>query len=144
MAAPYEEMGFQTKLYVGTAGQDATTQVENALDVDYKIATQKGPTTNRGTGGLPPITTENVTQRGVTITWGMNNDDDEANLLLFVGAAKTGTPISVKLVTGGTGVTLFHGDVILEKDYDAPLAGSATYNFTAVPTKQAGRTPILG
>lgn len=143
MPAPYEEMGFQTRLYVGTAGQDAATQVENALDVDYKIATQKGPTTARGTGGLPPITTENVTQRGVTITWGMNNDPDDAPLLTIIAAAKLGEPISIKLTTG-SGVTLFHGDCILEKDYDAPLAGSATYNFTAVPTKQSGRTPTLG
>lgn len=143
MAAPYEEMGYQTRLYVGTAGQDASTQVENALDVDYKVATQKGPTTDRGTGGLPPITTENVTQRGITITWGMNNDPDNAQLLLFQAAAIAGAPISIKLTTG-SGAVLFHGDVILEKDYDAPLAGSATYNFTAVPTKQSGRAPTLG
>lgn len=141
--APFEEMGFQTRLYVGTAGTVATTQVENALDVDYKIATQKGATTDRGTGGAPPITTENVTQRGVTITWGMNNDPDNAQLLLFQAAAIAGNPISIKLVTG-SGATLFDGDVILEKDYDAPLAGPATYNFTAVPTKQLGRTPTLG
>lgn len=143
MPAPYEEMGYQTRLYVGTAGTTASTQVENALDVDYKIATQKGPTTDRGTGGDPPITTENVTQRGVTITWGMNNDPDNAQLLLFQAAAIVGAPISIKVVTGSVAV-LFDGDVILEKDYDAPLAGSATYSFTAVPTKQSGRKPTLG
>lgn len=143
MAAPYEEMGFQTRLYVGTAGQNAETQVENALDVDYKIATKKGATTDRGTGGLPPITTENVTQRGVTITWGMNNDPDNAQLLLFQAAAIAGAPIAIK-VTTGSGAVLFHGDVILDKDYDAPLDGPATYSFTAVPTKQSGRAPTIG
>lgn len=143
MAAPYEEMGYQLKLFVGTAGQEAATQVEKAVDVDYDLGTATGETTDRGTGGLPPIQYENVTKRIPTVTWNMNNDPDDAVTLILIAAAAAGTPVSIK-VTTGSGVELIKGDVNLKKKYNAPLAGPGTYDFTATMTKQAGRTATLG
>lgn len=143
MAAPFEEMGYQLKGYVGTAGQQATTQLTNATDLDYDIATQKGATTSRGTGGLPPITTENVTQRGITITFTLNDDPDDSQTTTLLAAAAAGSPISFLLKTGND-TTLFDGDVNVDKKLNAPLSGPATYDFTLTPTKQSGRAPTLG
>jgi len=138
-----DEMGYQSKLYIGTAGSAASTQVTQATDIDYKTTPQKGPTTVRGTSGVVPITTENVTQLGVSVTWKMVNDPTDAQLATMIAAAIAGAAIAVKLVTG-SGATLFDGDCTLEKGYNAPLAGESTYDFTATPTKSAGRSPTLG
>lgn len=138
-----DEMGYQSKLYIGTAGSAATSQVTQATDVDYDLAPQKGATTVRGTSGVVPITTENVTQIGVAVTWKMVNDPTDAQLATMIAAAISGAAVAVKLVTG-SGATLFDGDCTLAKKYNAPLQGEATYDFTATPTKSAGRSPTLG
>lgn len=143
MAAPYEEMGYQLALYVGAAGATAAAQITGAEDVDYDIQPQKGSTTNRGTGGNVPITTENVAALNVTITWKQHNNQNDTTLTTLLAAAKAGLPVAVKLVTLA-GATLFDGDCTLSKKYNAPLGGTASYDFTATPTKQAGRSPILG
>lgn len=143
MAAPYENMGYSLVGYCGTAGQTPATQLTNATDMDYDVATDKGETTSRGTGGNPPIKTENVTKRNVTITFTMNDDPDEAQLTTLLGAKGAGTPISFKLVVGGTASTLFQGDCIVDAKYNAPLSGPATWDFTLVPTKQAGVVPTV-
>lgn len=144
MAGPYEEMGYQLRLYLGTAGTTAATQITQATDIDYDVATTKGNTTSRGTGGLPPIMTENVTQRQVTVTWKQLNDPtNDTTLATLIAAAIAGNPMALKLTTG-SGATLLDCDVVLTKKYNAPLTGEGTYDFTATPTKQMGRTPTIG
>lgn len=143
MAAPYEELGYQLALYVGPAGAPASAQITGAEDVDYDLAPQKSPTTDRGTGGNVPITTENVVQLGPTITWKQHNNQNDTTLATLIAAAIAGLPVAIKLVTL-SGATLFNGDCTLQKKYNAPLAGTGIYDFTATPTKQAGRAPILG
>lgn len=145
MPAPFEAPGYGLALYVGNPGVVATTQVTGAEDIDYDLAPQKSPTTDRGTGGNVPLTTENVVQLGVTITWKQHDNPNDTTLTTLLAAAIAGLPVSVKLVTrGGEGATLFNGDCTVQKKYNAPLAGMAVYDFTATPTKQAGRSPILG
>ena len=143
MAAPFEEMGHELKIYVGTAGSAATEQVETATDIDYSMDPQKAPTTDRGTGAPIPITTENVVQRGVTITWTMNNDHNDTKLATLIAATVAGEAFALKLVTASN-ATIFDGDVTASKKYNAPLAGPGTYDFSATPTKKAGRKPTLG
>lgn len=143
MGSPYEEMGYQLALYIGAAGATAATQITGAEDVDYEITPQKGATTDRGTGGNVPITTENVAQLGVQITWKQHVNQNDTTLTTLIAAAKTGLPVAIKLVTLA-GATIFDGDCTLQKKYNAPLADTASYDFTATPTKQAGRIPTLG
>jgi hypothetical protein len=138
-----DEMGYQCKLYIGTAGAAAATQVTNATDVDYDLAPEKGSTTVRGTSGRVPIKTENVTLLSPTITWKMLNDPVDANLVLMISAAIGGAALAIK-VTTGSGAVLFDGDCTLSKKYNAGMAGESTYDFTATPTKSAGRGPTLG
>jgi hypothetical protein len=138
-----EEMGFEQKLYIGTAGTTAATQVTNATDVDYDLQPEKGSTTGRGTGATVPIKTERVTQLGATVNWKMLNDPADAVLILMIAAAKTGAPLALK-VTTKSGAVLFDGDCTLSKKHSGPLSGESMYDFTGTPTKEAGRQPILG
>lgn len=138
-----DEMGYESKLYVGPAGSAATNLVEQATDVDYDLALERGNTTVRGTSGNVPIMTQNATQRQVTITWSMVNDPSDAVLSTIIAACITGASLAVKLVTG-SGATLFDGDCTVTKKYNAPLTGEGTYDFSAVPTKKAARLPTLG
>jgi len=138
-----EEMGYQTTLWIGTAGAQADTQVTAATDVDYDLAPEKGPTTVRGTSGFVPIKTENVLLRAVTLTWKMANDPANAQLTTMLAAAKAGGALAVMVKTG-SGAILYDGDCTLAKKYNAPMGGEANYDFTATPTKSAGRAPTLG
>lgn len=138
-----DEMGYQAKLYIGTAGSAATTQVLQATDVDYDLALEKGSTTVRGTSGNVPIKTENATVRAVTVTWKMINDPTDSVLTTIIAACIAGAALAVKLTTG-SGATLFDGDCTVTKKYNAPLAGEGSYDFSATPTKSAGRSPTLG
>lgn len=138
-----DEMGYQAKLFIGTAGSEAATQVTEATDVDYDIALTKGNTTVRGDGSAVPIKTENVTERAVTLTWKMLNDPAAANLSTILAAAKIGGALAIKVENANADV-LFDGDCTIAKKFNAPLSGEASYDFTATPTKSAGRSPTLG
>lgn len=140
-----DEMGFEQRLFIGTAGTTAATQVSNARDADYDLTPEKGPTTVRGTGAAKPITTENVTALGVNITWSMQNDPADTELATLIAAAITGAAIALLLKTKfTTDDTIFDGDVTIAKKWNAPLSGEGSYDFVATPTKSAGRSPTLG
>lgn len=143
MPAPYEEMGYQLKLYVGAAGAPAATQIEGATDVDYNLAPTKAPTTDRGTGGNVPTEYENVVGNKPTVTWKQHNNSNDTTLATLIAAAIAGLPVAVKIVTLA-GATLVDGDFTLQKDLTGPLAGEQLYTFTGTATKQAGRRCTLG
>ena len=143
MAAPYEEMGYQLKLYVGAAGAPAGTQIEGATDVDYNLAPSKSSTADRGTGGNPPIGYENVVLRSPTVTWKQHNNQNDTTLATLIAAAIAGLPVAVKIVTAA-GATLIDGDFTLQKDLTGPLGGTQEYTFTGTATKQAGRVCTIG
>jgi len=138
-----DEMGYELHLYIGVEGSTATTLVEQATDIDYDLAIEKGSTTVRGTGGNVPIKTGNAVLRAAVITWSMINDPTDTVLGTMINRAITGNPLAVKLTTG-SGATLFDGDCIVGKKYNAPLGAEGTYDFTAEPTKKMGRSPTLG
>ncbi len=73
----------------------------------------------------------------------MNNDPADTQLTTLIAAAISGAAIALKIATT-SGATLFDGDCTIAKKLNAPLAGEATYDFTATPTKSAGRAPTLG
>lgn len=138
-----EEMGYQKKLYIGTAGSTATQQVTQATDVEYDLAPEKASTMSRGDGNSIPIKTERVVSLAPTVTFKMLDDPTDARLITLLAAAKTGAPVAVKVTDNGGG-TLFDGDMTLSKKLSGPLGGEGTYDFTGTATKQSGRMPILG
>jgi hypothetical protein len=138
-----EEMGYQKRLYIGTAGAAASTLVTNATDIDYDQKNEKGSTSSRGDGNSVPIKTQNITQRAITITWKMNDDPADSVLTTILAAAKTGAALALKLVTG-SGATRFDGDITIDKKESDPFEKESTFDFSAEPTKSAGRAPTLG
>ena len=137
-----DEMGYQKKLYVGTAGTTATTQVLQAIDLDYNVDYDYGNTTVRGAGTSVPIETQNPTVRKPKVSWKMIDDPTDAVLITLIAASKNGTAIAVKV--SDSGGTLFDGDCYIPKQCAFPLRGESTYSFEATPTKSAGRSPTIG
>jgi len=137
-----DEMGYQKKLYVGTAGSAAATQVLQATDVDYNVDYDFGNTTIRGAGTSVPIETENPTVRKARVSWKMIDDPSDSVLITLIAASKNGTAIACKITDSGA--TLFDGDIYIPKQCAFPLRGESTYSFEGHPTKSAARSPTIG
>jgi len=138
-----DEMGYQKKLYIGTAGSTATNQVLQATDIDYDLSYDFGNTTVRSDGTTVPIETQNPTCRKAKVTWKMIDDPTDARLITLLAAAAGATAIALKL-TDGSGNVLVNADGYIPKKCGAPLKGESTYDFEFSPTKSAGRTPVIG
>lgn len=138
-----DEMGYQKKLYIGTAGTTAASQVLQATDIDYDLGYDFGNTTVRGDGTSVPIETQNPTCRKAKVTWKMIDDPTDARLITLLAAAAAATAIALK-VTDGAGNVLINADGFIPKKCGAPLKGESTYDFEFNPTKSSGRTPVLG
>lgn len=133
-------MGFEGKLYIGTAGSTAATLLTNVRDVQIARSTNKGNTTVRGDGTAPPVETQRVTRRIQSITWQMINDSDDTELETLRVADAAGTPVAVRMKDSATGKG-FDGDCIIEISEGQPLDGEQTFDITAVPTRESGRDP---
>lgn len=134
-------MGFEGKIYYGAAGSAANTEITNSRDITYNIDPTKADTTIRGDGSAVPITTERVTQLGVTIEWTMLNKTTDATLNALRTAAYAGSPVAIKTVDYASGKG-YDGDCTLAIQHGKPLGGEQTYVFTATPESEA-RTPSL-
>ena len=134
-------MGYSGILYYGSSGSTASTQVTNCVDLDYSIDVERGDTTVRGDGSVPPIMTSRVTARKVTITWKMLDKTTDTTLTALRAAAATGAAVALrtKNYSSGTG---FDGDCTISCKNGMPLKGEATFEFSAEPTDES-RTPLL-
>ena len=133
-------MGFEGKIYYGVTGSEATTLLENAIDVGINIDPEKAPTTIRGDGSTPPVNTEQVVALTVSMEFSMIHDTSDVSLEAMRTAAATGVPVAIRMKdeTAGKG---FDGDVTLGLKVSESLKGEQKFDFTASPTKQSGRTP---
>ncbi len=140
MAATPTRMGFEGRIYHGTAGTTAATEMLSATDISTTITPKKASTTTRGAGTSPPMETERVVSIGMSVEFTLLNKSGETHLGTLRAAAAAGTPVSLcmKDSTSGSG---FDGDVTLECKEGSPLAGEQTFVFTATPTNEAGREP---
>lgn len=136
-----KKMGYESLLYYGAAGATAATAITNCRDVSYNITPQTAPTTTKGAGSSPPIETVRVVGRQAQLTWTMLDKSDDSTLTALRAAAAAGTTVALRYIphSGGTG---FDGDVVLQCENGAPLAGEQTFNFTATPNDD-DRTPAL-
>ena len=136
-----KKMGYEALLYYGAAGSTAATLITNCRDVAYNITPQTAPTTVKGAGSSPPTETFRVVGRQAQLTWTMTNKSDDSTLTALRAAAANGTTVALRYLphSGGTG---FDGDVVLQCENGAPLAGEQTFNFTATPNDD-DRAPAL-
>lgn len=140
-----KRQGYENKLYHGTAGSAAATQVLRCADVEVDVTIDYGETTDRGDGTEIPHKDRGPVAIDVKVTWTMTVKDSDTSLTTLLAAAcnTTPTPLAIKVTNPVTG-TVFDGDCYLKAKDAAPLAGAATYDFEAIPTTDGGREWAVG
>lgn len=141
--APTTKMGYENKVYIGTAGSTAATLVENAIDIDYDMAPSYGSTTVRGTSAAPPIETQAITGRKGVITWKMLSDSSDTALTTLLAAATAGDGIVAVRYLDVAANKGYDGDCVISAKESAPLNGESTWDITATPARGYGRTPQI-
>lgn len=131
-----KRMGFEGKLYYGTAGSTAGTELTIARDVSYKFEPTKADISDRGS----IIDLMDVAGIAFSIEFEINNQDSNAFVALARAAASTGGAMAFKTLdkTSGWGVD---GDFIVTEDESQALRDAQRLKFTLDPTDKAGRVP---
>jgi len=133
-------MGFETLLFLGTAGATATQQVTNAQDVDYNLDPEKGDTTPRGDGTAVPIITSRVTGLKPQVTFTYLNKQGDTLLAILLAAQTTGAPLAVRTKSWASGKG-YDGDMTFTMKQKGPLKGESAFEFTGEASDEAGRAP---
>lgn len=134
-------MGFEGMLYSGVAGSTATTLLENCKDITIGGDNAKGNTTVRGDSSVPPIETEDVTIRKLTIEFVMLNSKTDTELERLKACAASGEAVALrgKDHAAGKGPD---GDFTLSVSKPWPLEGEQVVTFSGSPTRGYGRAPL--
>jgi hypothetical protein len=132
--------GFEGILYYGTAGSTAATQLTGCGDITVGGDVERGNTTARGDSTVPPIETEDVTIRKLSIEFDMLNDATDTSLAALNTAWSTGTGVALrgKDYSSGHGPD---GDFTLSRSAPWKLKDTQVVTFTAMPTRSYGRSP---
>lgn len=134
-------MGFEGRLYYGVKGTTAATEITQSRDITYGLSTTKGETTVRGSGSGPPVMTERVTVREITINFQMINKSSDTTLDALLTAAYAGTAVAIRTKDNAAGLG-FDGDCNLEVSHGKPYKGEQTFDFTCTPNDD-DRDPLL-
>ena len=134
-----KRMGFEGKAYYGTAGSTGATELTNSRDISFKLATEKGDTTVRGSSGVPKKTSRVTQLSADDIEIVMLNDNSDTALEAMRVASAAGTAVAIRLKDYAAGKG-FDGDCILEFSHPYPLNGEQVVTITCMPTDEAGRT----
>lgn len=127
-------MGFEGEAFIGTAGNTGANRLTNSRDITYSVEHERGNTTVRGNSDAPPIQTEEVTLRILSITVQMINDTTDTNLQTMLTAAFAGTRIALRTKDRAAGKG-FDGDVSITASNPYPLAGEQVIDFTCTPSR---------
>lgn len=142
MPAKVTKMGFEGKLYYGVASTTAATLIENCRDIVIGYTPEKGDTSKRGDGAGPIVDSSRVVSISHNVTFNMINRSDDTVLAALLAAAAAGSPVALrgKDHTAGKGPDF---DYTLAVSNGQPYKGEQTFDFTAEPTDEAGRVPVL-
>jgi hypothetical protein len=137
------KMGFEGQIYFSaTPGATGTTLLENVKDANYNLEVEKGNTTVRGDGTMPPIETEDVTVRKVTIDFMMIKDTSDTALEALLTALYAGTGVAIRMKDYAAGKG-YDGDCTGTVGRGKPLNGEQTLQITLTPSRSYGRAPQL-
>lgn len=95
-------VGLEAKLFRGTAGATATTEMENVRDVTRPDEKAEANISRRGSRWH----VVKVTRRRVEVKWTMINDDNDPDVVALRGAYDSDTPLAFLILdkSGGKGV----------------------------------------
>jgi len=133
------KMGYEGQLFYGAAGSTASTQITNALDLNYAYGPAFEDITVRGDGSSVPVEEEAPVSIVLEdLSWSMIEDSSDTTLAALKAAAAAGTLIAIrtKSYSSGTG---FDGDVYVKCKQGAPLKGKQTFDFSCSKPNQKNR-----
>jgi hypothetical protein len=137
------KMGFEGQFFYGASGSTGSTQLTNVTDIEYDCELEYGNSTVRGSGASVPIETQEPTLVKVSsIEWTMINDITDTNLASLLTSARAGTLVAIRTKDYSAGKG-FDGDCSLSVANGQPIKGEQTYKFKAMPSRGAGRAPVL-
>jgi hypothetical protein len=124
------KLGLNAKLYRGTAGSTAATEVKNIRDLTFNDEKGSADISVRGSTfelGMPTL-------RKITLDFEMVVDETDADYAAILAAYVAGTAIAIKCVssTYGSGVDM---DCLIQKmNRKEPLKDIITADVSLVPT----------
>lgn len=131
-----KRMGFEGKIYYGTAGSTASTELTIARDVSYKFENTEADISDRSS----IINLYDVGGVDFSLEFEINNQDTDAFVAAVRAAAIAGTAIAFRTrdKTAGWGVD---GDFVVGIDESQALRDAQRIKVTAKPTDKNGRLP---
>lgn len=131
-----KRMGFEGKLYHGTAGSTASTELTIARDVAYRFEIDEADISDRAS----IINLKDVAGVSFSLEFEINNQSTNAFVATLRAAVLAGTALAFKTedATSGWGVD---GDFIVMEDEAQPLRDAQRIKITAKPTDKSGRVP---
>jgi hypothetical protein len=137
------KMGYEGLVYFGsTPGSTAATLLQNLKDVTYNFEVEKGNTTVRGDGTAPPIETEDITIRKITIEFTAIKDTTDTAIEALRTAIYSGAGFAIRTKDYASGKG-FDGDCTGTISRGKPLNGEQTDQITCTPSRSYGRAPSL-
>jgi hypothetical protein len=122
-------IGFEGKLYYGTAGSTAATELTIARDVSYKIESTSVDVTDRAS----IFEYSRTATVKVGLEFEVNNDASNAFVAAVRAAATAGTAIAFRTRDYSSGYGL-DGDFIVSLDESQPLKDAQRIKVSAMPT----------
>jgi len=131
-------LGLNAKLYRGTAGSQASTEVKNVKDVTLNLESGEADVTTRGSNGWKISA---ATLKEASLEFTLLYDTDDSDFTAFQTAYFGGTPIALFVAdraTSGSSSSSAHGldadFVITGFNIEQPLEDAVSVSITAKPS----------
>jgi len=121
------KIGLEGKLYRGTAGSTAGTEITNAKDVALKLNMSEADHARRGDAGWDSTSVATI---GAELTFGMVYDSADASFVALKNAALNRTPLAFANLDGTGGKGMDADFVITGFGRDEPLKAGMTVPVT--------------
>lgn len=122
-------LGLNAKLFRGTSGTTAATEVTNVKDLTINLESGEADVTTRKTAGWKATRS---TLKDASIEFGMLYDTEDADFTAFQGAYFAGTKLAL-FVTDGDGNGMDADFSITGFTVEQPLEEAMTVSVTAKP-----------
>ena len=125
------KLGMEARLYYGTAGATATTELINVKDVTLNLETGEADVTTRGNQGWRATV---ATLKSGTVEFEMIWDTGNAGFTAIKNAYFNNTSIALAILDGPNGEGLDADFSITNFSRNEPLEEAITVSVTAKPT----------
>jgi len=125
------KLGMEAKLYYGTAGATANTELINVKDVTLNLETGEADVTTRGNQGWRATV---ATLKNGTVEFEMIWDTGDAGFAAIKDAYFNNTAIALAILDGANGEGLDADFSITNFSRNEPLEEAITVSVTAKPT----------